>query len=140
MNNLGVLLILWLVAAAWLYVALRTGLPGQRAYRWAIFCYLFFFLKEFIRINGAIADFSRVSRYTYGEILGRLVLPHGLVEFLAFALGAVFALAWLDRSLKGRGRLFPGSRAILLPVSLILLAAAIEALVTPYLFEIYCAG
>ncbi|HHW73984.1 MAG TPA: hypothetical protein GX744_01845 [Firmicutes bacterium] len=133
------LLILWLVAVVWLSVALRASLPGKRAYRWALFCYLFFFLKEIIRINYAIADFSRVSRYPYGVILSRLVLPHGLVEFTALALGAFFALGWLKRSLRG-GRLFPGSRAILLPASLILLAAAIEALVTPYLFEIYCAG
>ncbi|MGB4443983.1 MAG: stage II sporulation protein M [Dethiobacteria bacterium] len=137
LNNLGVMLLLWLVSAIWLYYALRTGIPEKRVYRWALFCYLFFFFKEFIRVTRSVADFSCCFSLPYWDVLFTLVLPHGAIEYLAFALGAAYALAWLSRSLSSRRRASPGARAVFIPATLIILAAVIESAVTPYLFEIY---
>lgn len=137
LNNLGVLLLLWLVSVIWLYYVLRAGISGKRAYRWALFCYLFFFLKEYFRVTCSIIDFSRDFSLPYRDVLLALVLPHGAIEYLALALGAAYALAWLSRSLKSSRRFYPGAGAVFIPASLIILAAAIEAAVTPYLFEIY---
>ena len=103
----------------------------------ALLLSLLFFLKELFRINRTIADFSSSSKIPYGDILVNLILPHGLIEYLAFALAAAFALAWLGSSLEsGRWR-YPGHRAVLIPASLILLAAAVESTLTPYLYRIY---
>lgn len=137
LNNLGVILLLWMVSAVWIYYAARIPAPQRRIYRLALSCYLFFFLKELFRINRSIVDFSRGSRIPYRDVLVNLILPHGLLEYLAFALAAVFALLWLARSLEsGRWR-YPGHRAVFIPASLILLAAAVESTLTPYLYEIY---
>ncbi len=137
LNNLGVLLLLWMVSAVWFYYGARIPVPRGRVYRLAFYCYLFFFLKELFRINGSIVDFSRGSRIPYGDVLVNLILPHGLIEYLAFALAAAFALIWLGSSLEsGRWR-YPGHRAVFIPASLILLAAAVESTLTPYIYEIY---
>lgn len=137
LNNLGVLLLLWLVSAIWLYYAVRANVPGKRVYRWALCCYLFFFLKESFRVTRSIVDFGRDFSLPCRDVLLTLVLPHGVIEYLAFALAAAYALAWLGRSLKSSCRCYPGSGAIFIPASLIILAAVIESALTPYLFEIY---
>ena len=137
LNNLGVMLLLWLVSAVWICYAAHTLAPQRRIRGLALFCYLFFFLKEFCRINRSIADFSRGSSIPYRDVLFSLVLPHGLIEYLAFALAALFALLWLGSSLE-RGRWhYPGHHALLIPASLILLAAAVESTLTPYFYRIY---
>ncbi len=137
LNNLGVLLLLWMVSAVWLYYGVRTPASRRRVCRLALYCYLFFFLKELFRINRTIADFSSSSKIPYGDILVNLILPHGLIEYLAFALAAAFALAWLGSSLESERWRYPGHRAVLIPASLILLAAAVESTLTPYLYRIY---
>ncbi|HPU01015.1 MAG: hypothetical protein GX890_07655 [Firmicutes bacterium] len=140
LNNLGVLLLLWMVAAAWLYYGTRVPAPRSRICRLALSCYLFFFLKELLRISSDIAQFSRASQIPHRDVLLNLVLPHGLIEYLAFALGAALALAWLGTSLKSRRWRHPGHRALLIPALLILLAAAIESTLTPHLYAIYLAN
>ncbi len=137
LNNLGVILLLWLVSAIWIYYAAHAGAPPRRIYRLALTCYLFFFLKEFFRINRSVAGFSRGSRIPYLDVMVNLVLPHGVIEYLAFALAAAFALVWLTRSLEKNSWYYPGHRAVILPVSLVVLAATVESTITPYLYEIY---
>ena len=105
LNNLGVLLLLWMVSAVWLYYGVRTPASRRRVCRLALYCYLFFFLKELFRINRTIADFSSSSKIPYGDILVNLILPHGLIEYLAFALAAAFACL---------ARQFAGERALAL--------------------------
>ncbi len=137
LNNLGVLLLLWLVSAVWIYYAACAGAPKCRIQGLALSCYLFFFLKELFRINRNVADFSRGCSIPYRDILFNLILPHGVIEYLAFALAAAFALIWIGSSLEcGRWR-YPGHRALFLPAMLILLAAAVESVLTPYLYQLY---
>lgn len=137
LNNLGVLLLLWLVSAVWICYAAHVSAPQRRIQGLALLCYLFFFLKELLRINRSIADFCRGSSLPYRDILLHLVLPHGVIEYLAFALAAAFALIWLGSTLKRGGWRWPGHRALLLPASLVLLAAAVESTLTPYLYQLY---
>jgi len=63
------------------------GHSEKRVCRWALFCYLFFFFKEFIRVTRSVADFSCCFSLPYWDVLFTLVLPHGAIEYLAFALG-----------------------------------------------------
>ena len=137
LNNLGVIMLLWMVSAVWIYYAARACAPRRRIYRLALGCYLFFFLKEALRINRSIDGFSRGSSIPYLDVLVNLVLPHGVIEYLAFALAAAFALVWLSRSLEKGSWHYPGHRAMLLPASLVVLAAAVESTITPCLYEIY---
>ncbi len=137
LNNLGVLLLLWLVSAVWICYAAHTPAPQRRIRGLALFCYLFFFLKELCRINRSIAGFSRGSGIPYRDVLFSLVLPHGLIEYLAFALAAFFALLWLGSSLEKGCWHYPGHHALLIPASLILLAAAVESTLTPYFYHLY---
>ena len=137
LNNLAVLLLLWLVSAVWIYYAACAAAPRGRIYRLALVCYLFFFSKEFLRINHSILQFSRDSNIPYRDVLINLILPHGIIEYVAFALAAAFALLWLSSSLEKGGWRYPGHRAVILPASLVLLAAAIESTLTPYLYQVY---
>lgn len=136
LNNLGVLLLLWLVSATWLFYARRAEIPGKRACRWALFCYLFFFAKEMIRVARVLAAFSGRVNLPWARLFFTLILPHGAVEYTAFALGAAFALAWLGRSLERKRRYYPGHPAVFIPAGMVLLAAVIETVVTPSLFKI----
>ncbi len=137
LNNLGVILLLWLVAAIWIYYAACAGAPRRRICRLALGCYLFFFVKEIFRINRSIDVFSRGNSIPYLDVLINLILPHGVIEYLAFLLAAAFALLWLGRSLEEGSWHYPGHRALILPASLVVLAAAVESTITPYLYEIY---
>ena len=141
LNNLGVLLLLWLVSAAWLYSVRRAGVPAKRACRWALLCYLFFFAKEMIRVALLLAAFSSGAGLPWQRLFFTLILPHGVVEYSAYALAAFFARGWLGRLLEEKREVFyPGRPALLIPTGLVLAAAVIETAVTPYLFQFYCAG
>jgi len=73
LNNLGVMLLLWLVSAVWICYAAHTPAPQRRIRGLALFCYLFFFLKELCRINRSIAGFSRGSGIPYRDVLFSLL-------------------------------------------------------------------
>lgn len=133
-NNTGVLVLLWLVSLAWWGYFRRSAAPPARLVALAVLTYLLFFLKEAARVFFYIKDFSAEFQIPGPAVFAALILPHGLIEYLALAAAAAFAVGWLSRC-AALGRLCrPEAAALLAPLSLVILAAAVESTVTPYLF------
>lgn len=131
LNNLFVAFLLWAAAWFWRYCAGRLFVPRSRMFGAMYFVYGFFFLKEFVRMACQVYGFSYSFGLSCGAVFCTLVLPHGLLEFLAFALVAFYACGWL------RGERGVGAAEVLLPALILVVAGILETTLTDYLFKGY---
>lgn len=98
---------------------------------------LFFFLKEGVRVGMSVVDFYYSVRVPYLPATATLILPHGIFEFMAFILVAIFALNWLKKCLDEDRFSWPEKKIVLFPLILVVAAALVETTTTPYLFQWY---
>lgn len=130
LNNMFVVLLLFGAVWFWRYCAGRLSVPRSRKMLVMYLIYSFFFLKEIFRIVYLVSDFSRAFDLSSFFTFCTIILPHGLVEFLAFVLVMVFGCVWLG------GKRFKWFY-LCVPLLLVIVAGILETTLTDYLFRAY---
>lgn len=139
-TNIVVSLSLWLVVTMLLYICYRRKRDNETysnkfIINMGIICFVFFFCKEGFRLVYHVVDFSNSMNFSYIFSMIGLILPHGIIEFTAFILAAVFSLNWLDKCLNDSKISVPKVSNLLIPICILLIAGVIETTLTPMVFE-----
>lgn len=138
-NNLFIASLLWALTIITLFLAIkrRHSYNARVLLGWVIFLvYLAFFVKESAGILLTLLDFQRTMRVPSIIAFLTLILPHGLFEYTAFVLIAVYGMEWFRANLDRNVMELPWHE-IALSFLLIILAGIIETGITPYVFRAY---
>lgn len=138
-NNLFIASLLWALTIITLFLAIkrrRSYDAGVLLSQIIFLVYLAFFVKESAGVLLTLLDFQQTMQVPSIIAFLTLILPHGLFEYTAFVLIAVYGMEWF-RANFDRDIVELPWHEIALSFLLIVLAGIVETGITPYVFRTY---